>query len=208
MMLGPDTAANWTFALGPYAAAAESPKTNRRRATRQYSYAACESHDAVRNVRVYGTVEVGDLIIDVTVRHPAVPRCQPGASNIDGYAASEADDEKTATYPRAGGNICTLLAAETWGRLSQTAEEVLLRLNTAAAKYDRSRDRRDRHRLARWRAQVDATLQRGVVAAILGSRFGDLGCARHRAAPLSHLADLDCDLPARVHLVAPAPAPT
>ena len=41
----------------------------------------------------FGTVDVPDLIVDVTVRHPAAARHQSSVAHIDGYAARSAEDE-------------------------------------------------------------------------------------------------------------------
>ena len=51
----------------------------------------CESILQRLDERGYGTADVGDLIVDFTVRHPCAARYQPGAANADGFAAANAE---------------------------------------------------------------------------------------------------------------------
>ena len=57
---------------------------------------------------------------------------------------------------------------------------MLQKLASAAANYERRRDRCGRHRIARWRARLDAAFQRGLATAAHSSHHGDLGHPRFR----------------------------
>ena len=39
------------------------------------------------DVWAFGTMEVSDLLVDITIRHPTHSRYQPNASNVAGHAA-------------------------------------------------------------------------------------------------------------------------
>ena len=88
-------------------------------------------------------------------------------------------------------------AVETGGRISPAADDLLTRLASASAKHDRRRDRADRHRLQRWRAQLDAALQRGLAAALLSAHEAASGRPRRRPRPEDPLTiDENADRPA------------
>ena len=63
----------------------------------------CDSILQRLDVRGYGAADVGDLILDVTVRHPMAARYQPSASVLDGHAAGKPEEEEIATYPPTAG---------------------------------------------------------------------------------------------------------
>jgi hypothetical protein len=69
--------------------------------------------------------DIGDVILDVTVRHPCAARYQPHAARTTGHTLTKAEQEKEVTYPAAGGRSCTAFALETWGRISLAAEDIL-----------------------------------------------------------------------------------
>ena len=82
-------------------------------------------------------------------------------------AATVAEKDKQQRYPPAGGRVVRTFAMEMWGRLGNEAEEALTTLAAEATHHAR------RHGhvvtagsfLRRWRASLDASLQRGVAAA-------------------------------------------
>ena len=117
-------------------------------------------------------MEVPDLLVDVTIRHAAHSRYQPRASSSAGHAAQQAEQEKAERYPAAGGRAVTPFAVETWGRLGDQAEALLTHLAAAASRRDLLRGRVAVGRLQRWRATLDACLQKGVARAISAACFG------------------------------------
>ena len=119
-----------------------------------------------------GSAEIWDLLLDVTVRHPAAERYQPRAAEEPGAACLEASKEKHERYPSRGGRAITPVCAETWGRWGPEAEDVLARLSAAASRRDHLRGASQTGRMQRWRARLDAVLQRGVVARLLSCSFG------------------------------------
>ena len=128
--------------------------------------------EAYLDVWGWGTVDIPDLLVDVTVRHPMAARCLPRSAQTEGFACQLAVEDKAKQYPAAGGRCVHTFAVESWGRLGSTGEAVLEVLAAAAATLDRRRGREPRSRLQRWRAQVDGVLQRGVAHALEAARFG------------------------------------
>ena len=124
-----------------------------------------------------------DLLVDVTIRHPAHSRYQPNASNVAGHAAQQAEEEKTARYPAAGGRRVTPFAVETWGRLGEHAEALLTQLAAAASRRDLLRGRVAIGRLQRWRATLDACLQKGVARTLAAACYGLPGRAFNPCPP-------------------------
>ena len=141
-----------------------------------------ESSDAWLDIWAFGGMHLPELIVDVTLRHPMVARYQPRASRTAGYAAAEAADDKQKRYPPAQGRTVTAFALETWGRLGDSAEELLATLAAEATRHAR----RHGHAVTassfmrRWRATLDACLQRGVAAALLAARCGLPGKSHRR----------------------------
>ena len=131
----------------------------------------------------FGTVAVPDVLVDVTIRHPADSRYQPGACSTLGHAAAKAEEEKQARYPCAKGRMVTPFAVESWGRLGAHAEALLIHLAAAAARRDLQRGRVEVGRLQRWRARLDATVQRGIARALVAACEGLPGRAHQRHAP-------------------------
>ena len=113
----------------------------------------------------------------MTVRHPVVARCQPAASQRAGAAAAIAEDDKQSRYPPAGGRKVIAFAVETWGRLGESAEELLPLLAEAATLRARrqGQDATAGSFLRRWRAMLHGCLQRGVAAALLSATHGLAG---------------------------------
>ena len=143
-----------------------------------YIKAFCtQESDAWLDVWAFGGMHLPELIIDVTIRYPMVQRYQPSASHQPGAAAAAAEKDKQQRYPPAHGRAVTPFAMETWGRLGQDAEELLQNMAAEATRYAR----RHGHTvtagafLKRWRATLDACLQRSVAAALLAARCGLAG---------------------------------
>ena len=131
----------------------------------------------------FGTTPVSDALIDVTIRHPADLRYQPGAANSPRLTAAKAEEEKRARYPPARGRITTPFAIESWGRLGSGAEALLVHLSAAASQRDLRRGRVEVGRLQRWRARLDATVQKGIVRSLAAACEGLPGRAHQRRAP-------------------------
>ena len=111
---------------------------------RREAFVAEITSDAVESwldIWAFGTMEVSDLLIDITVRHPAESRYQPGAADSPGHAASKAAEEKYTRYPASGGRTVTPFVLETWGRLGESAEDLLTNLAAAASRQDLLRGR-------------------------------------------------------------------
>lgn len=130
--------------------------------------------DAVLDIWAFGAVEVADLLVDVTIRHPQAAAYQTAASHEPGCAAAVVTEQKDRRYPPPGGRVVTPFAVETWGRLSSDAEHVLETLASAATRYASMRGHAPAPGgcLKRWRAALDTTLQRGVAMALISARTG------------------------------------
>jgi len=136
-----------------------------------------EASDAWLDIWAFGGLHVPEPILDMTVRHPVVARYQPAASQRAGAAAAIAEDDKQSRYPPAGGRKVIAFAVETWGRLGESAEELLPLLAEAATLRARRRgqDATAGSFLRRWRAMLDGCLQQGVAAALLSATHGLAG---------------------------------
>ena len=115
--------------------------------------------EAFLDVWAFGSPDLGDLLLDVTVRHPACPTYFDRACITPGHACTVASADKARRYPAAGGRSVTCFAIESWGRLGLEAEAVLTDAAAAAARRDNLRGRASPGRLQPWRAQLDAVLQ-------------------------------------------------
>ena len=93
--------------------------------------------EALMDLWAFGGREVHDLLVDVTIRHPAAPRYQPAAAASEGVAAAAVADEKHKRYPSKAGRCVRPFAAESWGRLEAAAEELLETLAAAATRHAR-----------------------------------------------------------------------
>ena len=147
---------------------------------------ANEQSDAILDIWAFGSLDVSDLLVDVTIRHPMAAMYQPAASRDVGHAAAQAVQQKQHRYPASGGRSVTPFAIETWGRLDAGAEELLDRLAAAATRRDvfRGHAPPPGGRLKRWRAALDAVFQRGVAMSLMSARHGLTGRPRHAQRPL------------------------
>ena len=125
---------------------------------------ANETSDAYLDIWAFGSTDVVDLLIDVTIRHPMSAAYQPAASSLRGAAATTGESGKRARYPAAHGRAVTPFAVETWGRFGDDAEGLLQRLVAAATRRQAIRGHAcmPGSIMTRWRAALDAVLQRGV----------------------------------------------
>ena len=110
---------------------------------------------------------------------------QPLASDCDGAAALSAEEQKLERYPPCGGRKIVPFAMETWGRLGAQAEELL---ESVAAEASRHAQRRGHAYTAsdflrRWRATLDAVVQKALARALMSARVGLPGRA-HSTGPL------------------------
>ena len=128
----------------------------------------------------FGHVELADVLIDVTHRHPMKRDSQPAAARVPGHCCKQAASDKERTYPAAAGRKVLTACVEAWGRLSTEAESFLVHAAAVAARNDRRRGRDPAGRLASWRARLDAISQRSAALALRCCRQGLPGTAPAR----------------------------
>ena len=129
---------------------------------------------AILDVTAFGTAEIVDLIVDVTVRHPTCKKY--GRTDLETERAAQiAEVEKQQRYRPAGGRKVTTFAIESWGRLGPEAEQTLQMLSAAARRRDQQRDKLALNRIPKWRALIDATNQRSIARRLLGAFLGTDG---------------------------------
>ena len=138
--------------------------------------------EAWLDIWAFGTSQIQDLLIDVTVRHPMVSAYQPHASQTAGVAALRAEALKFERYPEKDGRSIVPFAVETWGRLGEHAENLLQMLGAEATRHARLRGHAATASsfMRRWRAALDAVLQRGVAMSLIAAREGLPGRAHCR----------------------------
>ena len=149
-----------------------------------YVHELSGAEEAWLDVWSFGVHELGDVLLDVTVRHPGAERYQPSAAREAGFTAQKAGGEKFDRYPAANGRSIWPISHETWGRLGDHAEELLSVCAAAASRRAARRGRVAGGILRRWRAQLDARLHRAVAAQLAAARLGLPGRARRRVSPL------------------------
>ena len=137
---------------------------------------------------------MADLLLDITVRHPRAARYRPRSETIPGAAAAEGETEKYDRYPAAAGRSVWPVSYESWGRAGKAAESLLVSFAIAARHRAHRRGRACGQELLRWRARIDAALQKAVVAQIAAARHGLPGRRPYRARPLD-LAALEACTP-------------
>ena len=135
---------------------------------------ATDAADAVLDIWAFGCSDIADLLIDVTIRHPMSAAYQPSASHSPGIAAAAGERSKFTRYPAAHGRAVIPFSVETWGRLGTHAEELLQKMVAAATRHNVMRGHAPAPGsiLKRWRAALDAILQRGVAMSLLSARYG------------------------------------
>ena len=116
--------------------------------------------DAILDVCATGVQEVPDLIMDITVRHPLSHPSLHQAASVDAVTAIRAEADKLARYPSTGGRIVVPFAFEVWGRLGPAGERLLRTLGAAAKRVAMHAGRTPGRDVAKWRATLDAALQR------------------------------------------------
>ena len=142
----------------------------------------------------FGVPELPDALLDVTVRHLRASCYMPTAARVYGHAAGEAEKEKEKKYPAGGGRRIIAVAHETWGRLGNSAEHLLQACAGAAARRAYRRGRLPGGHLRRWRAQLDATLHRGIASQLAAARHGLPGWRRRPPSCSGH-AQLEASCP-------------
>ena len=135
---------------------------------------ATDDADAVLDIWAFGSSDIADVLVDVTIRHPMSATYQPSASHNIATAATAGERSKFARYPAAHGRAVTPFAIETWGRLGKHAEELLQKMVAAATRRNMMRGHAASPGsiLKRWRAALDAILQRGMAMSLLSARYG------------------------------------
>ena len=136
--------------------------------------------EAWLDVGTFGPGVLGQQLFDITVRHPGAARYADAAAGTDGATAEQGERDKTQRY----GPSVTALVHESWGRLNDAAEGLLAAAAETAARLDWRRGRVPGHRLPRWRAQLDADLQRAQVSMQRAAVQGLPGRAHKRLAGL------------------------
>ena len=152
------------------------------------------SREAWLDVWAYGTPELPDLLLDLSVRNPGADRYRVAAGEYPGAAAAAGELEKDARYPPAGGRRVWPVIYETRGRAGLRAEELLQQLAAVARRRAHRRGRAVGQELQRWRARLDGSLQRGIAAQLVASRLGMPGRRLHSRRPLD-LAALEAGTP-------------
>ena len=135
-------------------------------------------HEAWLDIGTFGYGPLGHQLFDVTVRHPAAARYADAAADTDGATAAKGDRDKHDRY----GSQVVAVVHESWGRLGDAAEALLSAAAEAAARLDWRRGKLPGQRLQRWRAQLDAHLQRAQAAMQFSSVNGLPGRPTKRAA--------------------------
>ena len=132
------------------------------------------AQEAWLDIWAFGALNVQDLLIDVSIRHPTSSAYQRHAPNEDGAAASVGEEAMRTRYPASGGRSVTPFIVETWGRLGNTAEDLLQDLAAEATRRARQRGTQTTAGafLRRWRATLDACLQRGIARTMAAARHG------------------------------------
>jgi hypothetical protein len=145
---------------------------------------ANETSDAYLDIWAFCSADVVDLLIDVTIRHPMSAAYQPAASSLRGAAATTGESGKRARYPAAHGRAVTPFAVETWGRFGDDAEGLLQRVVAAATRRQAIRGHAcmPGSIMTRWRAALDAVLQRGVAKSLKAARV----CLERTACTIPH----------------------
>ena len=137
-----------------------------------YVHEMSDHREAWLDVWALGVPELPDLLLDITVRNPVADRYRAGAARADGAAAAEAEEEKAKRYPAAGGRAVWPVAYEVFGRAGDQAEHLLGFLAAVARRRAYRRGRSAGQELQRWRARIDAALQKAVAAQLLAARVG------------------------------------
>ena len=139
--------------------------------------------DAILDIWAFGCIDVRDLLVDVTIRHPRADTYQPAASQRAGAAAKQAEIDKEDRYPAAQGRSVTPFAVETLGRLGEQAEATLQMLAAVATRRAAMRGQAPctTSFLRKWRICLDAALHRGVALCLQSAHLGLAG-RKHAAA--------------------------
>ena len=96
--------------------------------------------------------------------------------------AKRAEEHKRERYPTKDGRAVTPFAVETWGRVGEHGEQLLQTLAAEAVRHTRSRGQQTTAGAftRRWRASLDAILQRGIAMCLASARCGLAGRAHQR----------------------------
>ena len=164
-----------------------SDETGAQRQVHMLSEFASQEREAWLDIWAFGGVQIQDLLIDVTIRHPAAEAYQPRAAQQPGHAASSAEQQKLERYPERDGRSIVPFAVETWGRMGGRAEDLLQKLAAEAARHHcrRGQSTTAGTFMKRWRASLDATLQRGQAMSLIAARVGLAGRAHQQRTPAS-----------------------
>ena len=106
--------------------------------------------EAWLDVWAYGTPELPDLLLDISVRNPTAQRYRAIAGSSPGAAAAAGEREKFDRYPPAGGRTVWPVVYETRGRAGAEAERLLQQLAAAFRRRAHRRGRATGQELARW----------------------------------------------------------
>jgi hypothetical protein len=110
---------------------------------------------------------MGELLIDVAVRHPASGQYRAHASHHNGWANSVASAEKRRRYPPAGGRSVCPAPMETWGRIGDDLFDTLQLVAGIARERSRAAGFASPRFLSKWLLALGSVLARGVSRCIL-----------------------------------------
>ena len=150
------------------------------------------AQEAWLDIAALGVPELSGRLFDVTVRHPRDGRYLPRAAEVDGAALVKADEEKQGRYGSSSGAVVDTLGHETWGRLGEAAEKILMICSGLAAHRDLRRGRLPSQYQRRWRAQLDACLHRAVASQLDAAQWGLPGREHGRRRCAVDVAALEC----------------
>jgi len=103
------------------------------------------------DVELFGHPTAPDRILDGTVRHPAAVNTVKKAAIEPGFAAEAGSKEKSKRYPPAHGKCVIGCSMETWGRLGDDIENILVDLHGLAQRRQRDRGVFPTNWILRWR---------------------------------------------------------
>ena len=136
-----------------------------------------EFEDGIVDVLAWHVLR-GELLLDITVRHPLTPTYISKAALIPGHAAQVAEKQKHDRYPSADGRSITPVALETFGRIGAEFDELLLTVAAISRDKDRRQGCSGTRCLSRWRLLLSTAVAKGIAKLIEDSHTRHAGNAR------------------------------
>ena len=91
------------------------------------------------DVELFGHPTAPDRLLDGTIRHPVTVNVVKKAATEPGFAAEQGSKDKLKRYPPAHGKSVVGCAIETWGRLGDSIDDVLVDLHGLAQRKQRDK---------------------------------------------------------------------